>query len=241
MGLSDFFKKKPANQRSHVDRAPRVRVNYLHDLEFVAREPIFSSALKIENISATGIGIIVPADADFASLQRIDGEIKFEDARFPLRLKVVRFNGDHVGAVIESPSPDFQSALTRYFESEIAALKLRATRADYLKSVPEGMPHWYQGANNCELSYVSNGDEVLEFALSAFGNHIDGGKGRPLRFSEISEKARGETAGYKASDLLNQKNRPDEAMITLAKRVLNAVEGLPTDHRDAILRELSGL
>jgi hypothetical protein len=163
MGLKDLFgklKNKTAN-RVHVDRAARVRVNELHDLEFVASQPKFSAPLKIENISLSGLGLILPDDTDFASLTTIVGHLSIKGQSLPLNLNVVRFNGDHVGAKIENPAPEYALALQKYFEFEIAALHLRAARADYLKSVPNGMPHWYQGSNNCDLSYVSNGNDVV--------------------------------------------------------------------------------
>jgi hypothetical protein len=224
--------------RTQVERSPRVRINVLHDLEFVALAPKFSAPLKIDNISSQGMGLIFPADADFASLTTLTGELQFADANYPLILRIVRFNGDHVGAVIENPSTEYLQSLQNYFEGEIVALKLRPTRSDYLKPVPNGTPHWYHGSNNCDLSYVSNGNEVVEFALSAFGHHVEGGTQKPLRFSEISEKAPGETAGYKASILLEPLNGPDTEMLNLAKRVIRAVESLPADHRDAILKFL---
>lgn len=241
MRLKDLLGKlkgKTAN-RVHVDRAPRVRINYLHDLEFVATQPQFSAPLKIDNISSSGVGLILPEDADFASLTKIVGDLKFKESSHKLELNIVRFNGDHVGAKIESPPASFVLTLQKYFESEIEALRLRAARTDYLKPVPNGMPHWYQGSNNCDLSYVSNGNDVVEFALTVFGNHLEGGAGKALRYSEISEKAKGESAKYKGSDLLHTQRTVDAEMIVLAKRVLNAVEGLPEDHRTSLLKFLN--
>lgn len=234
-GLLSKLKSKTAD-RVFVNRAPRVRVNYLHDMEFNAKSPSFREALKVDNVSATGIGLFVPQDADFTTLTSMTGELKFAGASHSLSLRIVRFNGDRVGAVIENATPEFQVALQRYFESELAALNLRATRADYLKSVPNGTPHWFQGSNNCDLSYVSNGNEVLEFALTAFGNHLEGGSGKPLRLSEVSPQAHG--YGHKGADLLTAQRPVDPEMLTLAKRVINAVEGLPEDHRTSLLKFL---
>lgn len=236
MGIKDFFgklKNKTAN-RVFVDRAPRVRINYLHNLEFVS--PSFATPLKIDNVSTTGIGLFVPEETDFTSLTSVNGELKFGEVSHSLNLRIVRFNGDHVGAVIENSTPEFQQALKRYFESELEALNLRATRADYLKSVPSGIPHWYQGSNNCDLSYVSNGSEVIEFALTAFGNHLEGGVGKPLRYSEVAPQA--SSYGHKGADLLNAQRVVDSEMMMLAKRVINAVEGLPDDHRASLLKYL---
>jgi hypothetical protein len=237
MGLKDLLGKlrnKTAN-RIFVNRAPRVRVNYLHDMEFVS--PSFPDALKIDNVSATGMGLYVPANADFTSLTTLTGDLKFAGSSHRLELEIVRFNGDHVGCSIKNPSSEFQRSLQDYFESELAALNLRATRTDYLKSVPNGTPHWYQGSNNCDLSYVSNGNEVVEFALTAFGNHLEGGVGQPLRYSEVSPQPHG--YGHKGADLLRAQRTVDADMITLAKRVVNAVEGLPDDHRASLLKYLS--
>jgi hypothetical protein len=244
MKLKDLMRKligsridQPKRQR--VDRAPRVRINTLHEIEFIAQEPRFSKPLKIENISHSGVGLIAPLDANHAELEVIVGKIVFsQGSAHPLKLRVVRFNGDHVGAVIEGATPAFAMALQKYFESEIAALRLKATRADLLKAVPFGTPHWFQGSNNCDLAYVSSGNDVIEFAISVFGNHIEGGTQRPLRYSEISEKKASESPSYKASDFLNQKNAPDTAMLILSQRVVRAVEGLPPDHRDSILKFL---
>lgn len=236
MRLKDLIAKlkgKTAN-RVRVDRAPRVRVNYLHDMEFVS--PSYASPLKIDNVSSGGIGLYLPGDTDFTSLTTLSGELKFAGLSHSLSLRIVRFNGDHVGAVFEKPTAEFQRALKRYFESELAALNLRATRADYLKPVPNGLPHWFQGSNNCDLSYVSNGNDVIEFALTAFGNHIEGGAERPLRHSDIALDDRHAT--FKGSDVLSAKSNVDPDMIVLAKRVINAVEGLPDDHRLSLLKLL---
>ena len=239
MGLKDFFgklKTKTAN-RVFVNRAPRVRLNYLHDMEFFSKSPSFVEPLKIDNVSLTGMGLYVPKDADVTSLTEMKGELKFAGVSHSLHLKIVRFNGDRVGAAIQNSLPEFQQALQKYFESELSALDLRATRADYLKSVSNGTPHWYQGSNNCDLSYVSNGNEVVEFALTAFGNHLEGGTGRPLRFSEVAPQDH--VFGHKGADLLNTQRTVEPEMLILAQRVINAVDGLPEDHRISLLSFLN--
>ena len=238
MGLKDLlgFGKNKKKDRAFVNRAPRVHINYLHKLEFNASSPLFSAPLKIDNISSSGIGLILPNDADVTSLFFIEGKIQFADSAHHLVLQVMRFNGDHVGVSIQNPPGDFVQALNRYFESEITALQLRATAAEYLKAAQNGIPHWYQGSNNCDLSYISNGSDVVEFSLTVFGNHLEGGLSKPLRYSEISEATNSHSRAYKAADILNVQREVDPDMLVLAKRVIHAVEGLPDDHRAALLK-----
>ena len=193
--------------------------------------------MKIDNISASGIGPFLPPEADVTSLTEMSGVLNFAGQSQALKLRVVRFNGESIGAIIENATSEFQRALTTYFESELAALELRSTSADYLKPVAIGTPHWFQGPNNCDLSYISNGNEVLEFALTAFGNHLEGGAGKPLRLSEVLPDPH--FYGHKGSDLLNAQRVVDPEVLTLAKRFVEAIGGLPEDHRASLLRFLN--
>jgi hypothetical protein len=239
MGLKDLLgklKSKTAN-RVFVNRAPRVRVNYLHDMEFLSTSPLFRDPLKLDNISSSGIGLFLPKDTDVTSLIEMRGELRFANSSHVLILRIVRFNGDSVGSVIENSAPEFQQALQKYFESELAALDLRSTSADYLKAVSNGTPHWFQGSNNCDLSYISSGNDVVEFALTAFGNHLEGGVGKPLRLSEVSPQPH--AYGHKGSNLLNGQRAVDPKTLVLAKRMISAVAGLPEDHRASLLNFLN--
>lgn len=238
MGLKDLIGKftGKTETRAHTNRAVRVRINYLHHIEFSAREPRYP-ALKIENISASGIGLVLPVGTP--PIERIKGDLKFADTSHALELKTVWRGGDRVGAIIENPSPAFTQALQKYFEHEISALKLKPVNKDYLKKSDKGQPHWYAGDNNCDVAFVTDPQGVVEFAITVFGNHIEGGRNRALTFSQISELEPGDAAGYKAADLLQTMNKRDATLVSFAQRVINAVENLPSDQKVAILKYLN--
>lgn len=234
-----FNKSTPFTQR-----APRIRTNSLNNIAIRISD---SESFEVETISSTGLGLKSATVSTNESEKRasgvqpvLNGTLKINNEEFPIELQVVRSEGVHLGARFVTPSPQFLKALNRHFETELAGLKLVEVNPEYLKSNPDGEPHWFQGGNRCELSYLLMGGRVNSFAIQVFGNYLEGGDGRALRASLIAPGAESlsESADKirnKGAEILQPVREVDPSVIELATRMISAIPALPAATRAEIL------
>jgi hypothetical protein len=156
-------------------------------------------------------------------------------ASHPVRLSVVRVSEQLIGARFDDPGFEVTWAISHYFDLEIVAARLNPVRAEMLKPEPDGTPHWFQGNNNCDLFYVSSGREVLGFQLTVFGNYVEGGREKPLRFGSLFEEENDDGPRYRGATLVGRKRASDEVVVSLAERLVTGIKGLDPEHFRAIL------
>ena len=248
--LKKFSKKPPASTpeksavKNRKPRAPRVRLSTLHHLNFEMLEPNAGEKLSIANISTSGIGLNYSPIANqengtSSDFKKITGELLINGVRFRMIIEVVRRSENFLGGRFESPSHEMILAINRYFDAEIAAVKLTSMPSGSLKEEPLGTPHFFHGSDNCELFYVSEVNEVLRFNLTVFGIYIEGGKGLPFFVGSVDEDNKREKPNFRGSTLIQRKNGLDPETFTRARRMIQGIESIDPHHREAILAFLS--
>lgn len=186
--LKNLFDKTrfPDLKKQRAPRAPRVALLDLHHIHFRCSDPPFPHEIALVNLSVGGVGLLknsLPATFPIGAILR--GSFHFEGQTYPVEMKVAHASHEVLGcAFVEIPAA-FSELVHRYFDVELSALKMNRIKPDLLQEEPDGIPHWFQGQNNCDLFFVTKDDKLIRFQLSFFANYIEGGSQQPTRFGQV--------------------------------------------------------
>lgn len=232
MDFKKFFKKEKPDEKTYAKRAPRVRLTTLHNVRLVL-ESQSDEVLSLANISTTGLAFFITPSTPKPGMI-VAGSIEINGSKYALKLKIVHVSGNIVGCSFDTPSLMLVRAIADYLNVEITAIQMTTVPQDSLNAEPEGTPHWFYGNNNCDLYYLSNGNEIVRFQLSFFGNHIEGGASIPLRTGHLVEDGF-DKPSHKGTPVVDWGVELPPETITIGRRLLLGLEKLDKNHLKGIL------
>lgn len=211
--FGSLFSKEPSSEEKDLkNRAPRVRLSPLNHIEFHSKTPTSSSPLYLANLSASGVGLIRGSFSDWPEEgDTLEGDFLVGDVKYPATLRIVHFSPLVVGCTLEDPSPDLQKMITGYFDLELSAVTMK-------KQVSEHDNKWFFGENNCELFLEKDGNRIMHFHLTFFGNYIEGGRDREI------------TIGYNPEEMYPL----SDDILTSALRLIANIQDLTALEREVI-------
>ncbi len=203
--------------KSKIQRSPRVRVSLLDESVFVTAG---GKAFPLRNLSETGLALVTNGEPfpDEAS-----GELSVAGQKISLDLRVVRRNGDEVGAVVGNGASELRGLLRRVFADEFHALEMTEVDAKLQKKVALGSPRWFYAPGNYELFFVEHEGKVIRFEMEWNGNFLSYDNG-VLRFGIVEKDVR-EAASHARSSLVKW---GDEVSADHKRKGLRLLENVPS-------------
>lgn len=227
----------------------RIRLTALHDVAFFPLDPLFDQPLAVSNLSEGGVGFLVatsPLDRDETESESfpwpsvgnyINGELRLKGQTYLINLRIAFKGSESVGCAFGEVPKDFKAALSRYFEVELGALKMKRVDSKQIKATPDGTPHWIFGPNNCELYFVTDAQGLVRFNLSFFANYVEGGRDKGVKFGQVKQSdLEDDELKYKASDLIHWQDPVEiskNPLSALALAFIENVETLTAEERQA--------
>jgi len=235
--LKKFFSKPvPEFEKVYKKRAPRIR---LQDgkVTFTPDSSAKKQGLEIANLSASGLAAV---DKESHMVWPkiggvISGKLTLAGKSFPVACKVVHFTGNLVGCQFQDFYHELTYLINDYYRVELEALNLVHIKPDILKSRADGVPHYFQGGDNCEVYYVINDGEILQFNISFFMHYLEGGKNKLLRFGKINKSEQSnDVHGYKRNDIIEWQEEIPLKFREDCVRFLSNIEHLKPNHIEAL-------
>ena len=238
MGLFNFFSKSKKGVEPESDqqlkRPPRVNILQLHGIYFDLVEPIKGGALKITNISSTGIGFTRDSLEQWpAAGSIIKGHLYILDQEIAAALKIVHISPEIAGCSIHGSTRPISAILARYFDVELAAINLSQVAPKYLKKPAKGTANWFRGADNCELYMVVDQDSIISFNITFFGNYIEW-DGKEISFGMIYGNPLSDGPTFKSSELINPLRSIPEEISLGAIKFINNIKELKQKQRECL-------
>jgi hypothetical protein len=124
---------------------------------------------------------------------------------------------------------ELRDTIESYFKVELGAIHMMRVNPAMVKSVPDGTPHWFYGDNNCSLYFVVSEGKIVRFSVSIFGNYIEGGEGKPMRYGQVTGDEAREAYQYKGASEVKWADRiPSDFTETISKFLFNISKLEPT-------------
>jgi hypothetical protein len=195
---------------------------------------------ELSNISLSGFAILRRTVAlSMSPGQIIQGALVCGSTRVPLSAEVMHVNDAIVGCRFSGHSAEAHRVIQSYFDLELNALSMIEVKPEMLQADPDGIPHWIHGKNNCEVFFVAQGDRVVRFNLTFFGNYVEGGEGREPRYGQImDEEDAFSRPRHKGSTLIRWDSSLASELSRYALRFLESVPHLGEEHRKALIRSV---
>jgi hypothetical protein len=153
--------------------------------------------------------------------------------------RVVHVGKAQTGCQFVGHDAEVNKWVQNYFSLELSAMTMIAVNPTLLQEDPDGTPHWIHGKNNCEIFFITNGEKVIRFNLTFFGNYVEGGEGMRPKYGQIVEEEN--SVGkprHKASALIRWDANLAGQMEKYAIRFLESIPHLQDIHRNAISQML---
>jgi hypothetical protein len=220
-----------AKKRVKIPRAERVKLVNLHRISFHPKTPPFADTLTLANLSATGIGFIRGEITNWPKVGQImSGTIEMETVPYQISVKIARETPDVIGGSWVDPSPSFLQLIHRYFEAELAALKLHEINPRFIKQPDnQNKARWIQGDNNCELYIEKQSEQIDYFNLLLLGNYAEGGEGKTTRFGSMNKLERDKPLKSASQNVEWIEFAPDELKESICKFISNISSLSPSE------------
>lgn len=198
--LSKVKRKSPENV--DLRRAPRIELRSLENLHFIPKDKKkYGEALRIANISTTGLGFVFYDEPWVQPGVQISGWVRVEESEELVTLVIVHLSSSLVGCAFVDPSASLRNWIVQYFDSELAAMQLRQVSPQIMSADLGVNRVWLWGSENCEIYYETKQDFLYYFYVSLFGNFFEGGQGVQTKFGYLTEEW--EPMKIKASSLIH--------------------------------------
>jgi len=183
LGLGSSDKPKPEEKKSYVNRAHRVHVSILHNLNFLPNDPPFADKVPIGNVSLSGIGLYVK-DLKTAPKppSNISGKLSVEGVEVEVTLEVKQKLGDLLGCSFVNADKDLIQFLRNYFEVELEVFSLKPETPILTEKTEQ---NHLTGSEKCQIWWqntIPQTGALLNYRLSFFGNFIEGGTRTKVRY-----------------------------------------------------------
>lgn len=231
-----IFPKKKEEIRQYRRITDRIRILPIHGVKFFRKNE--SKPVELINLSVGGVGFlrstIEPAPNPSES---VHGYFLFKNKQYPVSLRVLHASPNVVGCIFEGDNKPIRDMIFEFFSVELSAARMKEVKSSVLKAVEDGKPRLYRDEGNCELFLVEDGEGLLRFTLTFYGNYIDCDEKTGLTFGLIEENAEGEFEYLDSAGIKHLPSLPEEIM-QAAVRMVDGIDGLPEKLRTAILEKL---
>lgn len=221
-------------RRKHM----RVKLFPLHSVSFELVG--WPKKTDLGNLSISGMGIFTESlPPGIKANDLLEGVLVCGGAQAKVTARVVHVGNTMTGCQFVGHDSEVNRLVQSYFNLELSALTMISVRPELLQEDPDGTPHWIHGKNNCELFYISRGEQVVRFNLTFFGNYIEGGAEMRAKYGQIVEDDDG--AGkprHKASALVRWDASLASQLEAYAVRFLASIPHLEDAHRKELSRML---
>jgi hypothetical protein len=225
-----FHRKEEALRRRHA----RVKLVPLHAVSFELGDD--AKTIGLSNLSISGMGLFSESlPTGLKNDDLIEGHLICGTQKAKISARIVHIGKQITGCQFVGHDADVNKLVQSYFSLELSALTMISVKPELLQEDPDGTPHWIHGKNNCELFFVSQGDRVVRFNLTFFGNYIEGAEGAKAKYGQIVEEDDGlGKPRHKASALIRWDAQLATQLEPYALRFLSSVPHLEDAHRKAI-------
>lgn len=233
-----FHKKEDAYRRKHA----RVKLVPLHSagFELPKEGSAESRTIELANLSISGMGLFTEhllsgQNSGLKNDDLIEGNLICGTQKAKVSARVVHIGKTITGCQFVGHDSDVNKLVQSYFSLELSALSMISVKPELLQEDPDGVPHWIHGKNNCELFFVSQGERVIRFNLTFFGNYIEGGEKMKAKYGQIVEEEDGlGKPRHKSSALIRWDAELAAQLEPYALRFLASVPHLEEAHRNAL-------
>jgi hypothetical protein len=235
-----FHKREEFYRRKHA----RVTLVALHAVIFELIDTANAGLVRqveLANLSISGMGLFTEKmPPGLKSDDLIEGYLVCGTQKAKVSARVVHIGKTVTGCQFVGHDAEVNKLVQSYFSLELSALTMISVKPELLQEDPDGTPHWIHGKNNCELFFVSQGNEVIRFNLTFFGNYIEGGKQMKAKYGQIMEDegALGKPR-HKSSALIRWDSELAAQLEPYALRFLASVPHLDESHRSTLSSLLS--
>jgi len=241
-GDEEEKKLKALEQRAEIlERAPRIRLLPLHNIEFTLKHPSATYHIKLANLSLSGAGFIRSTAISWPPVGTIlRGDFKVEKKNYPVCAQIVHISPLVVGCSYEGDVSGVQGMIKDYFRVEMLALKMIEVHPGDIpgKKEAEGIPRWFRGQDNCELFLVVEGTDVVRFQMCVFGNYIEGGESNKLSYGTVLGDIDEKKPRSKASSSIRTTEKISIEVMDTAIKFAENIESLAPEYRSAICARL---
>ena len=243
--LSGLFKPQSATevsktQAQFVERAPRISLLPVHQVHFRRTDLSPSEQINVANLSLGGAGFVRTPGSIWPLIQNtLRGSLTLKNESFDLELKVVFISHSVVGCEFLKFPKELPRKIAEYFKLEIGAQKMIAVKAQLLKPVEKGKPHYFYAENFCDLYFIVEGESLLSFTMTLLGNSIEGEPGKDLRFGHVEDAPAGDKPSYKGSSIIHSVSSLSPEILSAGVLLLENIQGLPAGVKETISRMLS--
>lgn len=249
--LFNAFKRtpQPCNQGWATRRAPRIPLTALHKISYLwhkgghnrmclqeqeqEQRKATPIPLSIINISTSGVALAHSCFEHWPNTgSQLKGSLLISENSFPLALQIIHFTKEIVGCAYVEPTKTLVQAIEKHLLVEMNALKMNPMDTSQLTPLEDEQAHWFHG-EHCDLFYTLRNQQILRFNVVFFGNYIEGGTDRPIRFGVVSEAKDFSTDNSKSIRWLQTLNAHQLESII---RMIQNIPTLAPSHREAILK-----
>lgn len=238
--LFSCFSKIEPSEKHWVDREPRILSNGIEGVLFIAETDQGKIQVHVANVSFSGIALIQdPLENQlFSSGEILRGKIIISEKSYTVSLKVVRIDRSLIGCEFVEKSVELEQELKEEFDIELAGTHMNRMRDDLLAAVPNGTPHCFNGKHDCRLYYIQDGDAVVQFDVSVFGNVIEGFQGEKLRYGNLYADRPTHDIRKKKTLILDTVHSSSDQIRGEAIRFIQAIELLDKVSKESIIRAI---
>ena len=216
-------------------REPRIKAFALHNVSFRPdQDP--TNVFLIANISSGGIAFIRNKSVENLQVgSDVRGILIISEDSLPISMKVLRLSPEVVACKFNSENVSLEKLLRKYFDIEIAAMKMLKMKTEFLEPSPDGIPVCFNGQNHNKLYFIESGETVTYFEFSFFGNYIKGVKGRKLNYGNLVTSDLRQSIRYSESNLVNKSLNISDDIKNTAISFLENIEQIKSSHRSEIV------
>lgn len=228
----NFHKKEDALRRRHA----RVKLVALHAVSFELGDD--AKKINLLNLSISGMGLLTEElPSGLKNDDLIEGLLICGTQKAKINARVVYVGKQITGCQFVGHDAEVNKLIQSYFSLELSALTMISVRPELLQEDPDGTPHWIHGKNNCELFFVTQGNRVIRFNLTFFGNYIEGAEEAKAKYGQIMEEDDGlGKPRHKASALIRWDAQLAAQLEPYALRFLSSVPHLEEEYRKELSR-----
>ncbi len=229
--LKKILGKEPSLQGGgRKARSPRVRIPVIDQVVFLTPD---GKSHPIRNLSETGLALTAENES---FPDEVAGEILAGGERVKAKLKVVRRNGNELGAHFSEDPVEVRGLLRRIFSDELKAHGMTEVDPERQKALEAGKPRWFYAPGNYELFYAELDGKIIRFELEWNGNLIVYRQDTGLRYGQIDRSANQEHDKVKhaQSSLVKWADAVKDSDRKKAARLMENIEGLEPSARAAL-------
>jgi hypothetical protein len=194
---------------------------------------IRSTRYEVHDVSARGIGALVPDDVKLEEDERgrLDATILVGDIQIGMRVRLVNRHDMHVGYEITDAEPSWHETVRSLLDPVFLGRRLREIDQRFVEPDHRGnLVRWFQSGPGCDLFiWYSRMREFLCAQLFFMGQVVEWSAQHGTRTGKVAALPKPER-GWAQSELFHLHTPPDEEAVTVARRILKAA-ALPAEIR----------